>query len=111
MSCSLRITSSSPSILTVLLPAYCPKTTKSPSLTDTALTSPLSRVFPGPTARTFPSEGCSAADPGSTIPPSVVCSSEINAPIYGYNPITEKKDILNKRVSNYLLHLINAKFN
>ena len=49
----------------------------SPSLTVIACNSPLSNTLPGPTDITSPCEGFSAAEPGSTIPPSEVCSSSV----------------------------------
>src|SRR5690606_20674654 len=73
---SVRMISSSPSILT-LLPEYWPNRTWSPTFRVSGRTSPLSSTLPVPTATTSPWFGFSLAEPGSRMPPAVLASSSL----------------------------------
>ena len=68
MSVSFMIRRSSPSILTSV-PDHLPNSTRSPALTSSGISLPLSSRAPGPTAMTSPSCGFSLAVSGMMMPP------------------------------------------
>src|SRR5690606_10741233 len=74
MSASFMLRRSAPSLLTSV-PDHLPNSTRSPTLTSSGVSLPLSSRPPGPTASTSPSEGFSAAVSGMMMPPAVFWSA------------------------------------
>ena len=76
MSLSFMIRYSSPSILTSV-PDHLPNRIRSPALTSSGMSLPLSSRPPGPTAMTSPSWGFSFAVSGMMMPPAVFASASM----------------------------------
>src|ERR1700730_9348498 len=73
---SFRISRSSP-LISTSVPAHLPNSTRSPTLTSSGRSVPVSSRAPGPTASTSPSTGFSFAVSGMMIPPGVFSSASI----------------------------------